>query len=106
VQGAVTRARPQQRPPAPEDDPVGRATLVVLNWLATKLPAAAATRAAEAGFDRIDVTRIYELCCTAAESEVRGIIETMNISCPVADSWAEAKFPPFDAMPAVQGEPA
>jgi hypothetical protein len=92
--------RSQQPPPdSPEADPVSAASRIVLTWLASRIPAAAAARALEAGFDRADVARIYELACAAAEEGVRNLVEELDLPCPLHDDWSKWRHPGFDPMP-------
>jgi hypothetical protein len=90
--------------PVVEDNVVECALRVGLVWLASRLPAAVATQAAEAGFDRADVARIYEVACAAAEEETRKLFEEMHLPSPLHANWAAWSHPGFDPMPAVEAE--
>jgi hypothetical protein len=90
-------------PPAaaesPESDPVSAAVRMTLVWLASRLPAAVATRVMEAGFDRTDAERLFELVAGVAEAETRELFQTMSLHCPLHASWEVWRMPSFEPMP-------
>jgi hypothetical protein len=98
---ARTSGRSQQ-PAAvesPEADPVSAAVRMTLVWLASKMPAAVAARAMEAGMSRAEAERAYSLVAAAAEGETRALFLEMSLPCPLHPDWSEWRHPGFEPMP-------
>ena len=95
----VSPSRRDQPPEPDEGNPVNQAMIVVMIWLASKMPKAAAARALDAGVGRDEAARIYEFACAGAGAEVAEIAESLNIPCVTAASWSEWQHPGFDPMP-------
>jgi hypothetical protein len=104
VRGRVMTPRPPAAPESPEDDPVGTATRIVLVWLASRLPAAVAARALEAGADRAAAEQLFKLVAAAAEEETRALFEEMNLSCPLHADWTQWRMPSFEPMPEAEAD--